>query len=127
MTEVLARDADVLHRALESDGDQVELRLSRETAEWLARIVDARSRGQRVLLTRGRAEVSPTEAAELLGMSRPHVRKLMDEGRLPFRKVGSHHRITMSAIQVLLDAERTRMDAGMEELSRLQNELGLTE
>lgn len=125
--DVLSRDAELLHRALAEGGDEVSLNLSRETAEWLARIVDARARGQRVLLTNGRAEVTPAEAAELLGMSRPQVRRFMDAGKLPFRKVGSHHRIAMSAIQVLLDAERAHMEAGMENLSRLQNELGLTE
>lgn len=127
MADVLSRDAEVLRRALAQGGDEVQLRLSRETAEWVARIVAARARGQQVVLTHGRAEVTPAEAAALLGMSRPQVRKLMDDGRLPFRKVGSHHRISLSAIQALLDAERARMDADMKRFARLQNELGLFE
>ena len=127
MTELLTRDADALRRALVKSGDEVEVSVSRETAEWLARIVDARVRGQEIVLTRGNAEVTPTEAAGLLGMSRPQVRKLMDEGKLAFRKVGTHHRIKVSSIRVFLEAEQAHMEAGMEEFARLQNELGLLE
>lgn len=71
MTEVLFRDADSLHRALEEGGDEVKVSVSRETAEWLSALVDAKARGQEVLLTRGNPEVTPSEAAKLLGMSRP--------------------------------------------------------
>lgn len=60
-------------------------------------------------------------------MSRPQVRKLMDEGELVFRKVGTHHRIALDSVRAFREAERVRMAAGMEELSRLQNELGLLE
>ncbi|SEE93779.1 helix-turn-helix domain-containing protein [Jiangella alba] len=127
MTEMLARDVEAVHRALDAGGDDVQVSLSRETAELLARVVDARARGQQVLVTRGHAEVTPSEAAELLGMSRPQVRKLMDQGVLDFRKVGAHHRIRVSSIRAFLDAERPRRQAALEDLADLQDELGLTE
>lgn len=127
MTDVLARDADALHRALNRAGDEVQLSLSRETAEWLTRIVDARVHGQEAFPTRSDGEVTPTEAAALLGVSRPQVRKMMDEGRLEFRKVGTHHRITVESLQTFREQERARRRVAMEELSQLQNELGLFE
>lgn len=125
MTELLAREATALHRALDQSGDEVTLSVSRETAEWLSEVLDAKARGRQVILTRRDAEVTPAEAAELLGMSRPQVRKLMSEGQLAFRMVGTHHRIPMSSIHAFLQTERARMAAGMEKLSLLQNELGL--
>jgi excisionase family DNA binding protein len=76
-----------------------------------------------VLVSRGLQEVTPAEAAKLLGMSRPQVRKLIDEGRL----VGTHHRIPVAAINAFLDVESKRQHAAMAELVALQNELGLTE
>lgn len=127
MSDVLTRDADALHRALDSVGDQVNVSVSRQTAEWLARIVDARSRGQRVVVTHGHAEVTPTEAAALLGVSRPQVRKFMNEGKLGFRMVGAHHRIPVESIEAFRAWEQEQMTKGVEELSRLQNELGLFE
>ena len=71
--------------------------------------------------------ITETEAAKILGMSRPQVRKLLDQGRLPYRLVGSHHRIPVSAINAFLDIESKRQHAAMAELIALQNELGLTE
>lgn len=127
MADVLTRDADALHRALDGAGDEVKVSVSRQTAEWLARIMDARSRGQRIVVTHGRAEVTPAEAAAMLGVSRPQVRKFMVEGKLGFRMVGTHHRIPLESIEAFRAWERERMSKGMEDLSRLQNELGLFE
>lgn len=75
----------------------------------------------------GDTEVTPAEAAELLGMSRPLVRKLMDEGKLAFRRVGAHHWVKVASIRAFLETELLHMEAGMEEFSWLQNELGLLE
>ena len=69
MTDVFTRDADALHRALDRGGDEVQVNVSRATAEWLVELVEARARGQEVVTTRGRAKVAPAEAAEVLGMS----------------------------------------------------------
>lgn len=127
MTELLAQDAQALHRALDESGDQVQVAVSRETAEMLSRLVDARARGEEIVVTPGNAEVTPTEAAVLLGMSRPQVRKLMDRGLLEFRMVGTHHRIRVSSIRAFLEAEGPRRRQALTELAALQNELGLTE
>lgn len=127
MTKLLTRDAEALHRALDTAGAEVEVSLSRETAELITRLVDARARGQEILVTRGNAEVTPTEAATLLGMSRPQVRKLMDQGLLEFRKVGTHHRIRVASIRAFLDAERPRRRSAVAELAEVQNDLGLVE
>jgi excisionase family DNA binding protein len=127
MTELLTRDAEALHRALEGSGGDIQVSLSRETAELLSKLVDARARGEEIVVTPGNAEVTPTEAAVLLGMSRPQVRKLMDRGLMEFRMVGSHHRVLVSSIRAFLEAERPRRSEALAELAALQNELGLTE
>jgi excisionase family DNA binding protein len=72
-------------------------------------------------------EVSPTDAAAILGVSRAQVRKLIDDGKLPSRMVGSHRRIRLAAIEAWLDIEDARQEVAMAELMALQNELGLTE
>lgn len=99
MPELPTRDAVALHRALDKGGDEIEVRVSRETAEWLARLVDARARGQRVLLTRGNAEVTPAEAAELLGMSRPQVRAALYTYRIAWSATDEdlHKKVALEA------------------------------
>ena len=127
MTEILTRDADKLHQALAKVGDEVRLSVSRETAEWMARLVDAKVSGHDVVLTNSLGDVTPTQAGQLLGMSRPQVRKLMDDGKLAFRKVGTHHRIPVVSIRTFLAAEPERRAPVLAELARLQNDAGLVE
>lgn len=127
MSDLLVRDAEALHRALAKSGSEVMVAISRETAELVSRLIDARARGEEILVSPGNAEVTPTEAAVLLGMSRPQIRKLMDRGLLEFRKVGTHHRIRVASIRRFLESERPRRREALAELAALQNELGLTE
>jgi excisionase family DNA binding protein len=127
MSPVLEKDARRVHLALEANDDECTVLLSRQALERIAGWLDAEASGHTVVVTQGLQEVSPSEAAAMLGMSRAQVRKLMDKGRLPFRMVGSHHRIRADAIRVWLEIEDARQEAAMVELMALQNELGLAE
>ena len=53
-------------------------------------------------------EVSPEQAAELLGMSRPTVIQRIRQGKLNARMVGAHHRILMSDVLAFLRNEGER-------------------
>jgi len=122
----LTQDTEALERSLADSRDAVTVTLSRDTAQFVATILKARTQGREVIVTHGHGEVTPAEAAALLGMSRPQVRRLMDRGALPFRKVGTHHRITVADITSFQEAERARRAQAMKEYSDLENELGLT-
>jgi excisionase family DNA binding protein len=104
-------------------GDQVELNLVRPGGkrdsvtvpkhvvallrEALERMVDA----ERVALLSEDVEVSPEEAAAILGISRPLVVRRMNDGRLPFRYVGAHRRTRLADVLKLKDAEQPRRNA----------------
>jgi len=124
-TTVLPEDVQTLENSLHTSGDRVHVTLSRQAAEFMAQSARAKVQGQEVVLTKGLDEVSPTEAAALMGMSRPQVRKLMDKGLLPYRMVGTHHRIPVSGLKKYLAEQRERRDAALAELADLQNELGM--
>lgn len=55
------------------------------------------------------AHYTPNQAAELLGMSRPHLLSFMDGGALAFTRVGTHRRI---AATDLVDFAERRHAAG---------------
>src|SRR5262249_17569236 len=117
VTEVLMRDAAALHRALAEPGGEVNVALSRETTELVSWLVDARARGEAIVVSPANAEGSPTEAACLLATSRPQVRKLMDRGLLEFRKAGTPHRVRVSSIRAFLETECERRREAMAELA----------
>ena len=127
MTATLGSDAIAVQDALSKEGDQVHISVTRETAERIAMWIDSEAKGHSVVATKGLREVSPTEAASMMGMSRVQLHKLLDKGIIPFRKVGSHHRIRVEAIERWLEIEDARQEKAMAELMALQNELGLTE
>lgn len=54
-------------------------------------------------------ELSTGELASLLGVSRQYAVRLLDEGRLPFRRVGNRRRVRLSdAVRYLREDDRRR-------------------
>lgn len=59
----------------------------------LGDILKAMSEGKPISIVPVATEVTTQKAAEMLGCSRPHLVKLLEEGVIPFTKVGKHRRI----------------------------------
>ncbi|NJM25300.1 MAG: helix-turn-helix domain-containing protein [Bacteroidia bacterium] len=49
--------------------------------------------GKSISVVPSDSEVSTQQAADILNVSRPHIVKLLEQGAIPFKKVGSHRRI----------------------------------
>jgi excisionase family DNA binding protein len=63
--------------------------------EALAEVVSILGRGRPVLVTPQNVEMSTGEAAALLGVTRPTVVKLMEDGVLPFTRPNSSRRVAL--------------------------------
>jgi hypothetical protein len=63
--------------------------------------------GRSVLVSDASASVSPTVAAQILGVSRPMVTRWMGEGLLEDAPVGTHHRIPIGSVMELRDRRET--------------------
>lgn len=107
-------------------GDQVEVRVKRRsgTDQTLSLPPDAAAlieellghlfEGDRVAVLTEDQELSPNDAASILGVSRPLVVHRMDVGDLPFRYVGKHRRATLKdvlGLKAKIDAQRAAMEA----------------
>ncbi|MFZ2241661.1 MAG: helix-turn-helix domain-containing protein [Gordonia amarae] len=81
----------------------VEARLPRDTAQQvLAALIDDGVCSRTVRTPR---EYRTSEAASLLGVSRPHLSRLINAGRIPARKVGAHWRIAARDVEAFQMAE----------------------
>jgi hypothetical protein len=74
--------------------------------------------GRRVWVTDEAAMVSPTVAAQMLGVSRPMVTKWVEEGLLDDDPVGSHHRIPVASV---IELRNRRADAGKRALGLMES------
>ena len=72
------------------------------------------------------AELRTQEAADLLGVSRPHLVKLLDEGKLASWKVGTHRRVKRQELLAYRDRRDTARQQALQELTDLDQELGLS-
>jgi excisionase family DNA binding protein len=69
-------------------------------------------------------ELSPEEASEVLGMSRPMVVQRIKCGDLNARMVGAHHRLKMSDLLAFRERAADR-EAALAEFSQLTDEMAL--
>ena len=85
-----------------ADSDRVEL--DPELRRVLMRVTDAFRRGEAVTVAPRSSTVSTQQAAELLGVSRPTVVKLIDDGHLPCERPGTHRRVSLENVLAYRDA-----------------------
>ena len=96
-----------------------QIPLPREVYLALEQVVDAMRRGLAVAVVPAGKTVTTQEAADLLGVSRPTVVKLIGKGTLPHEMVGTHRRVPLEA---LLEYKRARRDAQYAALAELASD-----
>ncbi len=71
------------------------------------------------------AELTTLQAAKLMRISRTSLIKLLDTGKLPYRKIGTRRRVRYEDAMQFLENERVRRIKVMEELIAETERLGL--
>lgn len=73
---------------------------------------------QPVALVPHKYELSTQEVAALLNVSRPYVVKQLENGMIPFRKVGTHRRILFEDLTVYMETSRQTSAQALQELAQ---------
>lgn len=82
--------------ALNVNGQNVAL--PKDVSVIVTSVLESLSKGSRVVISTTPKELRTTAAAEMLGVSRPTLLKLVREGAIPSHKVGAHHRFFLNDI-----------------------------
>ena len=81
--------------------------------------------GRAVQVTALDTEIGTQQAAELLGVSRPYLVKLVEAGELPHRKVGPRRRLYLEDVLAYRAPARQGSQEAMQALADDLQELGL--
>lgn len=90
--------------ALNVDGRNVDL--PKDVSVIVTTVLESLSKGSRVVISTAPKELRTTAAAEMLGISRPTLLKLVREGELPSHKVGAHHRFLLNDVLEYRDKQQ---------------------
>jgi hypothetical protein len=115
-------------RIRQKSGEDRMLKLPPKAAILLQTALGHLLEGGRVAVLAEDQELSPNEAASILGISRPLVVHRMDIGDLPFRYVGKHRRTKLKDVLTLktkIDARQAALDALAENTETLIRDHGL--
>lgn len=102
------------------DGSVTEIPASALAALQVA--AEAMAQGNSIVVTPIEAELTTQTAAEILGVSRPHLIKLLDRGELPYHRtgkgVGAHRRVLLHDVLAYRDTRRATRRGLLQELTR---------
>lgn len=83
---------------IEIEGNQDKIKIPLKALKLLAEILKAMGDGKPISIVPIAAEMTTQSAAEFLGCSRPHLVKLLEQGKIPFTKIGKHRRVRVEDI-----------------------------
>jgi excisionase family DNA binding protein len=99
--------------------------LSGPVRDALRQVVSALRAGNAVTVGPCPTRLTTQQAAELLGVSRPTLIKMLDDGKIPYERPGGHRRLRLEDVLAYRARRRTERDRAMTELVRQTEQLGL--
>jgi excisionase family DNA binding protein len=118
-------DADIEVRIRHDNETEQTIPIPLSALQLLTHILDQLAQGNSISLTPMHAELTTTEAARVLKVSRPFLIGLLEKGEIPFRKIGTHRRILYRDLMTFKQKNEEDRLKVLEELSALDQEYGL--
>lgn len=108
---------------IEETSEKIKIPLS--ALKLLGDILKAMGQGKLISLVPIATEVTTQAAAEIIGCSRPHLVKLLEDGKIPFTKVGKHRRIKFDDIMKYRNQMKEQQKQNIIDIMNLDEETGL--
>lgn len=97
---------------IEIEETKEKIRIPLKALKLLANILKVTSQGKPISIVPIATEMTTQAAADLLGCSRPHLVKLLEEGEIEYSKVGKHRRVKFEDVT----AYKKKMKAKQQDL-----------
>lgn len=109
----------------EGDTKAASVTVPKEAFELFLEILGQMANGNAVTIVPVHAELTTQQAADILNVSRPFLVKLIEEGKIAYRLVGTHRRIKMADLLRYKEADDAERKAVFDELAAEAQKLGL--
>jgi excisionase family DNA binding protein len=123
--QFLGVDRDITITIARQNGERLEATIPAFALQILGYVLNEVSQGKPVTLIPPHAELTTSQAAEILHVSRPHVIKMLEQGLIPYRKVGTKRRIRYEDIRAYLETEKAARRETLKALAAHDQEIGL--
>ncbi|RAV29201.1 excisionase family DNA-binding protein [Sinomicrobium soli] len=117
---------------LKSENPEIEIEETHESIriplralKLLGEILKAMSQGKPFSLVPVATEVTTQKAAEILGCSRPHLVKLLEDGAIEYTKVGKHRRVRFEDVMRYKRKMKKSQKQHIIDMMKADEELGL--
>lgn len=120
---IAKRSADNVKIKIQESGEFITV--PKKALQLLAHILSNMAEGKAISLIPSDSEVTTQQAADMLHVSRPHVVKLLEQGVIPFKKVGSHRRILLEDLLKYEAEQKERRKENLQFLAEQAQDLNL--
>lgn len=121
--ESSAPDQLVFH--VEGAGEADAVRIPAIAVKHLLEVLVMLARGDAPSVLNRDQEITTQAAADLLNVSRPTFVKMLEDGKIPFHRIGTHRRLKLADVLSYRESRsRSRMEA-LDQLLHEERELGL--
>jgi excisionase family DNA binding protein len=98
-----------------------------EVFEVLRGVIEAMASGQAVTIAPVHQRLTTQEAADLLGISRPTLVKLLEAGEIPFEQPGRHRRVRLADVLSYRERASAERRAALDHMVEIADEADLYE
>jgi excisionase family DNA binding protein len=109
----------------DGEGRSVSVTVPREAFDLFLEVLGQMANGNAVTIVPVHAELTTQQAADLLNVSRPFLVSLLDEGKVPFRLVGTHRRVRVADLIEHKQKDEAHRKAVLDELTAEAEKHGL--
>lgn len=96
-----------------------------ELRHLLAEVVRTMRRGQALTIAPLNQQLTTQEAADLLGISRPTLIKLLEDGAIPYEQPSRHRRLRLAEVLTYQERRRDEQRHVLRSLAQSAQEIGL--
>lgn len=101
-----------------------EIAIPKSVYQALLQVVHAMALGKAISIVTQEEEMTTQQAADFLNVSRPYLIKLLEQGEIPYIKVGSHRRVNFQDLMKYKEQRDIKRREGMKKLTQFLEEEG---